>query len=121
MSSDTLQVDGFLVRVTAATEADRKFLHDLKRLHPEVFDPDLQSTTIFIIKNTGLGLFILDKIYVRFHPFCFVQALMPFSRWMLPEKIKEVAKKWKKISPYLKARVKGVKYEPKIIAILKSG
>jgi hypothetical protein len=118
--SDTLEVDGFLVRVTAKKEEDRMFLYDLRRNHPEVFDKDLRATTIFIIKNTGLGLFVLEKVYERFQPFCSVQALVPFSRWMIPEKIKEVSKKWKKINQYLEARVREVKYEPKIIAISKS-
>jgi len=120
MDSDALEVEGFLVRVTTRKEDDRKFLYNLRRNHPDVFDKDLPATTIFIIKNTGLGLFVLDKVYERFHPFCSVQALVPFSRWMIPEKIKEVSKEWKEINQNLKARVREVKYAPKIIAISKS-
>jgi len=122
MGSDTLDVEGFLVRVTTRTEADRNFLHDLQRLHPEVFESPERplGTTVFIIKNTGLGLFVLNRLYERFQPFCEVQALIPFSRWMLPKKVKEVAEKRWRITESLKRELEGVKYAPKIIAISRS-
>lgn len=120
MGSDTLDVEGFLVRVATTTDADRNFLHNLQRRHPEVFDPMLKHTTIFMIKNSGLGLFILDRLYERFQPLCSVQALIPFSRWMLPEKIKEVAEERCRITKKFETKLEGVKYAPKIIAISKS-
>jgi len=123
MGSDTLEVKGFLVRVTARTETDRNFLRALRRRHPEVFESPERplGTTVFIIKNTGLGLFVLDRLYERFQPFCEVQVLIPFSRWMLPKKVKEVVEKgWKKISKNLRRELEGVRYAPRIIAISRS-
>lgn len=122
MGSETLDIVGFLVQVPISSDSDKKVIDNIRRHHPEVFEKPESPihSSFFVIKNTGPGLLILDKLYKRFHPFCLVHALIPFNRWMLPEKVKEVGEKRCPITKKVKRELEGVKYSPKIIAISKN-
>ena len=117
-NDDFLEINYFLVMIIPdQKQIPKEGLKEIegtidqwKENFPDAFEWSGDGNSPIILKNNGYGLIVLQKLYQKFYPLCFVKACYEFNPWDLPKDIKEYGK-WQIME---KKEINKVKYRQKL-------